>query len=82
MPKKKLPSLTEDGERLKRYLDNVPFCKYNDIFNEIVALCGICRPTIYRWTSGRSKIPYLAKKAINDYAGKEVFPLESDKTLN
>ncbi len=62
-----------DNVKLQIYLDSIPKGKYTAMRKTISLLCGVSNNTISQWLSGRTKIPLLAKKEIEQIARRKIF---------
>jgi len=62
-----------EKNELKNYLDSIPVSEYNGIRKRIIEECGISEHQFRHWRAGRTKIPLLAKRKINDISGKILF---------
>ncbi len=63
----------QDGERLRDYLNSVPYGEYRSVVNRILEVCMIDFVTFSNWRSGKCRIPKLHKSAINSIANYSVF---------
>lgn len=68
--KKELP---EDAMKLRHYLFNVPYGKYNETRQRLVDACKVSKQTFTNWMQGCCKIPELAKDKMNEVTGIKIF---------
>lgn len=69
--------LSKDGEKLRQWLDSVPFGIYNQVTKRIVDECKGSRQSIANWIYSTKRINPLVKEKINaiakDVNGATVF---------
>lgn len=63
----------QDAERLKVYLNSIPYGEYREVVNKILESCMITSTTFGNWRAGRCRIPLLYKSKINEIANCSVF---------
>ncbi len=66
---------TNKTTELKKWLDSLTVKEYSKTEFQIMTECGISRYTLWRWKRGKTEPSYLAKKKINEIAGKEIYPI-------
>lgn len=57
-----------DGQKLRDWLNSVPYGEYNAVRARMVAECMVTKQIFANWLYGLSRIPNLAKLAINTVA--------------
>lgn len=62
-----------DSQILNDWLNTIPMGEYKCVQDRIINECKITKFTFYNWTSGKCRIPELAKDKILVIAGKQIF---------
>lgn len=69
-----------DGQILRDWLNSVPYGEYNAVRARMVAECMVTKQIFANWLYGLSRIPNLAKSAINSvaqsYNGTSIFNIQ------
>ncbi len=69
-----------DGQILRDWLNSVPYGEYNAVRARMVAECVVTKQIFANWLYGLSRIPNLAKSAINsvaqNYNGTTIFNIQ------
>lgn len=76
-----------DGEKLRQWLESVPYRDYAALKRRMASECLVSMTTLKNWIYGQCRIPDSGKRDINrvtlSYSGKEIFkiakPEESSK---
>ncbi len=61
----------ESTKKLKDWINTLSVGKYPDVRKKIIDRCGISAYIYNNWLAEKSRIPYLAKKEINEIASEE-----------
>lgn len=67
--------MKEQSNNLITWMESLPYIEYMSKEVKIMTECGISRYTLWRWKRGKTEPSYLAKKKINEIAGKEIYPI-------
>ncbi|MDE5749537.1 MAG: hypothetical protein K2H87_02065 [Duncaniella sp.] len=62
----------------REFVGSLPLCEYNKLRKELIDLCGGNPRSYPNWLSGQVTVPNVARRRINEYAGREVLPLIKD----
>jgi hypothetical protein len=64
---------TDDGEKLRNFLNNLSVIKAPQVAKTMVAKCKVSTTTFRNWRYGMARIPELAKDKIEEVAGEKIF---------
>lgn len=67
---------TEKKTNLKLWLENLTVLDYKETQRLIMTECAVSHQILRHWKCGNSEPSYLAKKKINEIAGKEIYAIE------
>ena len=63
----------EDTKKFQKYWGSLKKCDKKTTRKRIIEACMVEYPTVSNWLIGACTIPPLAKKKIEEIAGKEIF---------
>lgn len=68
-----MEKVTTNNERLLAWMSTVPVGHITEIRERIMRDCGISRFVLSNWMAGRTRIPLLAMRQIEEIAGQRIF---------
>ncbi len=68
-----MEKVTINNERLLAWMSTVPVGHIAEVRERIMRDCGISRFVLSNWMAGRTRIPLLAMRQIEEIAGQRIF---------
>lgn len=66
-------AIITNNDRLLAWLATIPAGKLPEVRARIIRDCGISRYVLAHWLAGRTRIPFLAMRQIEEIAGQRIF---------
>lgn len=77
MQNRRRKTSSPDGQKLRDWLDSIPFGIYNNVTQRIVDECKVKRHTIANWIYINKHIPPLTKERLNllslEISGRKIY---------